>query len=427
MVRTGIGRVVWGDARSLGSLAAFSGQRARTVITSPPYLDTQDYGVFGQIGYGQAIDEYLGDLRRVFELCLNVSTDDATLWLVVGAVRRNGRIIQLPEKLTSLAEQVGWIPREQVTWAKGKSLPWARTGEFRDVTEQAILLSKSDVFPFNETDLFSPDPTTSWWRRYPERYSPRGRRPSNLWNIQIPTQGSWKAGPGHLCPFPHELTFRMISLTSEPGDLVLDPFAGVGSVPAMAAAMGRLGYGLELAQRYVDRFPGTLEQTREWFVEKHRAIGEAKLRHDVFYDTIISLRLLKFGSLLGKYLSTNGYQVEWIHVTRTNLKAQPEHKVVVGEFQVKVSDSVPQNGTLQFLNTLSEKRPLSKFGIQPIFLVSDAHVSSSPRYWYEKGKFWMEPTPVRPTTPGPHLSSDFIPRTDEVTEVPPNTDWTEVP
>ena len=232
-------------------------------------------------------------------------------------------------------------------------------------------------------------------------------------------------GPGHLCPFPHELTFRMISLTSEPGDLVLDPFAGVGSVPAMADAMGRVGYGLEIARRYVGRFQDTVRQTQVWFAEKKFEIGNARLRHRTFYDTIVELRLLKFGNLLGKYLYTNGYDIEWIHVSKTEATAEAKYKIVVGEFEVKVSDAGLQNGTLEFLNGVSEKRPLSKFGVQPMFRVSDTERSSPPKYWYEGGKFWSRPKVVMPTSPGPHLSSDFSPRVDEVTALTPSTDWVE--
>ena len=415
--------MVCGDARNLDRLVTVEGQLARTVITSPPYLDTQNYGVPDQIGYGQSVDKYFADLHQVFECCHRVSTDDSTLWLVVGAVRRNGRLVQLPEKLTSLAEEAGWIPREQITWAKGKSLPWARTAEFRDVTEQAILLSKSDTFLFDESDLLSPDPISPWWKRYPERYSPRGRKPTNLWTIQIPTQGSWKEGPGHLCPFPHELTFRMISLTSQPGDLVFDPFAGVGSVPAMADVMGRRSYGLEIAQGYVDRYPETLRQTRDWFGKRKHEITEAKLRHETFYNTIVELRLLKFGNLLGRYLSRDGYDVEWIHVIKATSKVKTKHKIVVGEFEVKVPDLALQNGTLQFLRSVSGQRPLSKFGVEPVFHVSDTERSSSPRYWYERGKFWVAPNQTMPRSAGPHLSSDFIPRIDEVAEMPPDSEW----
>ena len=114
--------------------------RARTIITSPPYLDTQDYGVPRQIGFGQQQEEYFADIRSVFEQCRELSTDDATLWLVVGSVHRAGRLVQLPEILANLAAEAGWIPREQITWAKGKSLPWAGSGGFRDVSDSGVRL-----------------------------------------------------------------------------------------------------------------------------------------------------------------------------------------------------------------------------------------------------------------------------------------------
>ena len=125
------GRMICGDSRELETLIPFEDPRVRAIITSPPYLDTQNYRVARQIGFGQTHDDYLADLGRVFSYCWDLSTDDATMWLVVGALRRSGRLIQLPEMLTNLASEAGWIPREQVTWAKGKSLPWARPGEFR--------------------------------------------------------------------------------------------------------------------------------------------------------------------------------------------------------------------------------------------------------------------------------------------------------
>ena len=47
----------------------------------------------------------------------------------------------------------------------------------------------------------------------------------------------------HLCPFPEELTYRMLSLTTVQGDTVLGSSGWHRSVPAMAEAMGRVGYG----------------------------------------------------------------------------------------------------------------------------------------------------------------------------------------
>ena len=360
-------RMICRDARSLDRIAALKERPARTIITSPPYLDTHDYGVDGQIGYGQSRECYLTDLKKIFRQCLNVSTHDSTMWLVVGAVRRSRRLIQLPEIFTSLAADVGWIPREQITWAKEKSLPWTGPGEFRDVTEQVILLSKSEKYLFDLRDLLSPDPASPWWLKYPERYSPQGRKPTNLWNIRIPTQGSWKKGPGHLCPFPHELTFRMISLTSEAGDVVFDPFAGIGSVPAMAESMGRIGYGLELSQEYANAFSETLRQTREWLEWKTCEIEKSKPRQELFHDTIIMLRLLKYGRLIGKYLVANDIFPEWIHVSRSQIQADEKFKIVIGNFEIKVAEQDLRFPILQILQDCSKTRPLSKFGVQTSF------------------------------------------------------------
>ena len=417
MASTVFSRMICGDARNLKSFAPLLERRSRAIITSPPYLDTQDYGEPEQIGFRQSREEYLGDLRQVFERCWELSTDDATMWLVVGAVRRSGRLVQLPEILSSLATEAGWIPREQITWAKGKSLPWARPGEFRDVTEQAILLSKSDIYLFDLSDLLSPDPTSPWWRRYPERYSPGGRRPTNLWNIPIPTQGAWREGPGHLCPFPYELTFRMISLSTEPGDVILDPFAGVGSVPAMANTMERLGYGVEISQRYVDRFPVTWKQSQEWLDEKKLEIKDSQNRHKVFFDTIVQLRLLKFASLIGKRLISKGYPVEWIHVIRDPIVPEQEFKIVTGDFEVKVGTPGVSDDLLRLLHQFVSTRPLSKFGVQPVFHVAHSERTVSPRYWFENAKYWLEPITARPDGSGPHLSSDFLPGIDAVSEV----------
>ena len=407
--------MICGDSRDLAGLVPLGAHKVSTVVTSPPYLNTNDYGVPNQIGFGQDQNEYLDDLRAVFQQCWNLSTENATMWIVVGAVRRNGRLIQLPEMLTSLISEIGWIPREQVTWSKGKSLPWARVGEFRDVTEQVILFSKSENFPFDLTDLFSPDPSSPWWVKYPERYSPRGRKPTNLWHIPIPTQGSWKPGLGHLCPFPNELTFRMISITSRPGEIVLDPFAGIGTVPAMADAMNRVGAGVDIAPSYVATFDETLNRAHEWIFGKRQELEESRSRHEVFRQTIVELRLLKYGALICKRLTQCGFAVRSLHVADSSIRPTRKFKIVTGIFQAEVDDLSSSDSLLDFLRNLSASRPLSKFGVEPIFSVSTDR-PNPPKYWFKNGKFWEEPCTVGPETDEIQLTSDFKPRIADVVE-----------
>jgi DNA modification methylase len=54
----------------------------------------------------------------------------------------------------------------------------------------------------------------------------------------------------HICPLQLDLVERAIRLWTNPGDVVLDPFAGIGSVPFKAVEMGRRGVGFELKQSY---------------------------------------------------------------------------------------------------------------------------------------------------------------------------------
>jgi DNA modification methylase len=54
----------------------------------------------------------------------------------------------------------------------------------------------------------------------------------------------------HVCPLPFDIVERAIRLYSNEGDVVLDPFAGLHTVPYMAVKMGRYGHGVELNGEY---------------------------------------------------------------------------------------------------------------------------------------------------------------------------------
>lgn len=57
----------------------------------------------------------------------------------------------------------------------------------------------------------------------------------------------------HICPLQLEVIKRCIELWSNPNDIVLDPFAGIGSTPYVALRMGRRGLGIELKESYYEQ------------------------------------------------------------------------------------------------------------------------------------------------------------------------------
>lgn len=54
----------------------------------------------------------------------------------------------------------------------------------------------------------------------------------------------------HICPLQLEVIQRCIELWTNPGDIVFDPFGGIGSVPYVGLRMGRRGIGIELKESY---------------------------------------------------------------------------------------------------------------------------------------------------------------------------------
>ena len=55
----------------------------------------------------------------------------------------------------------------------------------------------------------------------------------------------------HPCQLPFELIRRLLKVSSNKGDIVLDPFAGTFSTSAIAAELGRNSIGIELSSKYI--------------------------------------------------------------------------------------------------------------------------------------------------------------------------------
>ena len=64
--------------------------------------------------------------------------------------------------------------------------------------------------------------------------------------------GTFRERTEHPCQMPEAVLERIIRVASNPGDLVLDPFAGSGTTVAVAKKLGRKYLGVELSDVYAD-------------------------------------------------------------------------------------------------------------------------------------------------------------------------------
>lgn len=67
----------------------------------------------------------------------------------------------------------------------------------------------------------------------------------------------------HVCPLQLDIVERIINRYTNPGDLVLDPFGGLGTVALMAMKLGRKGYSIELNPDYFADAVGYLKSEDE--------------------------------------------------------------------------------------------------------------------------------------------------------------------
>ena len=66
----------------------------------------------------------------------------------------------------------------------------------------------------------------------------------------------------HICPLQLDVIERCIDLWTNPNDIVLDPFAGIGSTPYQAVLMGRRGLGIELKDSYFTQAQANMENAK---------------------------------------------------------------------------------------------------------------------------------------------------------------------
>lgn len=290
-----------GDARTLGE----TWRRRRfpkpdLILTSPPYFDVKNYGdLAGQIGFRQTYDEYLSDVCSVLQQCYEVSSNSATLWLILDTLRRNGVTRLLPFEMAErlrfeYRENNTWKLKDVIIWSKPKNIPWNAKGRFRNGFEYILFFAKNDDFAFDLNSIREVGGYQKWWLSYPERYNENGKAPSNVWEFTIPIQGWGRGYQDHLCPFPFPLVERIVSLVTYKGNTVLDPFAGSGSVLAIAAEMGRRAIGFDINKGYKAIYRSKVKTgARKYWMRRRKQIELNRPLTGSFRTTILSLRKIK--------------------------------------------------------------------------------------------------------------------------------------
>ena len=277
-------------------------------ITSPPYLGLRDYGVNGQIGLENSVQDYINRLTDIFKEVRRVLKNDGTLWLNIGDsyVSSNSEysnckrkdLIGVPWLLAFALRNDGWYLRQDIIWEKPNAMPESVKDRCTKSHEYIFLFSKQSKYYFDYEAIKEPAvgfnnivPAGSKGTLRPNSRLRKGnsrtfrgggvytkgqsfnnsaettreshgnsenitglRNKRSVWTVA--TQGYKEA---HFATFPEKLIEPCVLAGSRDGGIILDPFIGSGTTAVVAKKFNRGFIGIELNPEYVEMTKRRLE------------------------------------------------------------------------------------------------------------------------------------------------------------------------
>lgn len=236
--------VRFGDSREL--LKKVPDNSVQLVVTSPPYNIDKDYGKYNDNisfeEWEELIDSITKEVYRVLKpngsFFLNLSP------IPIG---KEKEIFPLPYLGYKIMKQNDFYLRNLITWTfNGMQNPTKRlAGRYEN-----ILWGVKDLenYIFNLDDVRIPYITKN-----DKRLTGKGRNPTDVWyfdrvNNMTKKKNNWS----HPTIYPSDMIERIIKMSSDKGDIILDPFLGSGTTVVSALKLGRKGIGFELDETYKD-------------------------------------------------------------------------------------------------------------------------------------------------------------------------------
>src|SRR3954447_12336084 len=238
------------------------------VFADPPFNIGYEYDEYHD---EQDADEYVAWSRAWIAEVYRVLKPGGTFWLSIGD--------DFAAELKVAAEhQIGFHTRSWVVWYYTFGVNCTRKFS-RSHAHLFHFVKDENTFTFNSEDPQIRVPSARALVYADKRANPAGRLPDDTWMVRPAADDSWVLRPQdlpegfqptddtwyyarvagtfkerqgfHGCQMPEQLLGRIVRVSSNPGDIVLDPFAGSGTTLAAAKKLGRKWLGCELSEEYV--------------------------------------------------------------------------------------------------------------------------------------------------------------------------------
>lgn len=242
-----------GDCLELLREIAESESKAELIVTSPPYNIGKEYEE------QTSLDSYVAGQRKTMEACLEVLSPTGSICWQVGhyieGSAREKEAFPLDLVLYPVFKQLGLKLRNRIVWHFGHGLH--ENHRFSGRHETILWLTRD-----TEDYTFNLDPV-----RVPQKYpgkrayrgprkgkpsgNPKGKNPSDVWEMPN-VKSNHVEKTEHPCQYPVALVERLILALTDAGDLVVDPYVGVGTTAVASIRCDRRAAGADIESRYLE-------------------------------------------------------------------------------------------------------------------------------------------------------------------------------
>ena len=239
-----MGRAVHGDCFEIFS--KLLPQTIDLLILDPPYNLNKKFGsrAFSRL----PVDEYTGWLRALFRAITPLLKQTATVY-ICGDWLSSASIFTAASECFQVRNRVTW-EREKgrgalSNWKNSCEDIWFCTmSDHYTFNVDAVKLRRRVLAPYRHTDGRAKD----WVETSTGNF--RDTHPSNLWtDITVPIW-SMPENTDHPTQKSEKLLAKLILASSNPGDVVFDPFMGSGTSLVVAKKLQRRFCGIELEEVY---------------------------------------------------------------------------------------------------------------------------------------------------------------------------------
>ena len=240
------------------------------VFADPPFNIGYRYDVYED---RREAEEYESWCERWMLEIARVLKPNGSFWLAIGD--------EFAAELKMIAQRkAGFYCRSWVIWYYTFGVNCVRAFS-RSHTHLFHFVRDLNDFTFNAENPAVRIPSARQLVYADNRSNPKGRLPDNTWLFRpqdspasafLPSHDVWyysrvagtfKERQGfHGCQMPEQLLARILRISSNPGETVLDPFTGSGTTLVVAKKLGRRFVGFELSKSYAERVNTRLDRIR---------------------------------------------------------------------------------------------------------------------------------------------------------------------